>query len=148
MKKGNLYTGIGFILTGILLILIGYLLRENIDSSFLFGWSGGLIGPGILSLYKYYRWSSPENAGEYEKRLKEEKINLNDERKIMLRDKSGRIAYVIGMLLLALIIIIISVIRMFDIANISRWLVLGISLFLMFQYFLGIVVYRHLSKKL
>lgn len=148
MRKSNLYTGMGLILTGFLFILVGYFLKENIDPSFLFGWAGGLIASGIVPIYKYYRWNDPNNSEAYEKRLKEEKINRHDERKIMLRDKSGRIAYIFSMILLVIIVVLISIIKMFNIADISRWLILGISLFLMIQYFIGIAVYRWLSKKL
>lgn len=47
------------------------------------------IVPGITMICKYVYWSKPENKVKYNEKVKIEKIKMADERKIMLRDKSG-----------------------------------------------------------
>lgn len=87
--------------------------NDNSLSSLLFGFSGaGLIG-GLSLISKYFYWSSPKRKDVYAARLEEEQINLKDEFKESLRNRSGRIAYIITLLVIVLstVIFLFSVIQ-------------------------------------
>ena len=95
MKKRELWLGLGMIAGGILFLLAALLLETPLDSLFC-GFFGALIGPGAVQVYKYVKWTKLETADSYQRHLEEEQIELRDERKSMLRDRSGRYAYVLG----------------------------------------------------
>jgi hypothetical protein len=142
MKKNTLYVGVTYLVVGILLILFGVLGPKVPFENFIWGMGGSCIGPGAVLIYKYLYWSKPENSSEYEKKLKLEEINRNDERKIMLRDKSGRITYIITLVILLIINIV------FSLMNVDRFVLVTLWSLLLFMYVGGIIIFNILSKKL
>ena len=142
MKKNTLYIGIAYLVGGILLILFGIFGPQVPFENFIWGMGGSCIGPGIILIYKYLYWSKPENSSEYEKRIQLEQINRNDERKIMLRDKSGRITYIITLVILLVINIV------FSFMNVDIFVLVTLWSLLIFMYVGGIIIFNILSKKL
>lgn len=108
MKKKELWFGLGMIAGGILFLLAALLLETPLDSLFC-GFFGAFTGPGVMQVYKYVKWTKLETPDSYQRRLEEEQIELRDERKSMLRDRSGRYAYVLGMLLACAAIVVFSI---------------------------------------
>ena len=147
MKKSDLWTGVVFILTG-LLCLAAVFLNTPVSSLF-----GGLCGaftvPGVMQVYKYRKYTSPKHAAEYRERLEQEQIDLRDERKEMLRNKSGRIAYILGLLVLAVSMTAFSFLGKLGIVEESaaRLLIFFLAGYLLFQLFAGILVYGLLETK-
>lgn len=119
---------------------------ENSLGSLLFGFSGaGLIG-GLSLIWRYFYWSSPKRRDVYEARLEENQINLKDEFKESLRNRSGRIAYLITLLVITLSMVVFSVIGSLGVLD-TKLLVLYLSILWIFMYGIGIIVYRILMKK-
>lgn len=142
MKKSTLYIGLCYLAVGICAILFG-LFGPSIENDEIIGAiAGGGIGPGLYMIYKYFYWSKPENKPKYEEKLKKEQIILKDERKIMLREKSARITYIILFFLLAILIPI------FTIMNVNKIVIITLSIIWAFIYVCGIVVFRILDKRL
>lgn len=83
MKKSTLYTGIGFMLFGIACIALALTTEFKIEG-LLWGFGGAGIGPGAMMIWKYIHWSRPENSNLYREKLKQEKIEMRDERKIIV----------------------------------------------------------------
>lgn len=109
MKKNNLYIGLLYMALGAVCLAFA-LSTENSLGSSLFGFSGaGLIG-GLSLIWRYFYWSSPKRKDVYEARSEEDQINLKDEFKESLRNRSGRIAYIITLLVITLSIVVFSVI--------------------------------------
>ena len=100
MKKSYLWTGLGMIVLGMIFLAIA-IFWDTPLGSLLCGFSGAFTAPGIVQVIKYVKWSNPKNAPLYRERLEEEQIELRDERKEMLRNKSGRYAYILGLLVAA-----------------------------------------------
>lgn len=142
MKKDMLYSGLGFIALGIVFLIL-YIITdgEGITSNFA-GFAGGFAGPGVLMVYKYFHWSKPENKAAYEERLRNEKINAKDERKVMLRRISGHVMYTITIIMLALSVFVLSLF------GVDKWVLLLIAVLLIFEIAGGQIVYRHYDKKL
>lgn len=146
MKKRDLWTGIVMVLFAALCLLIA-LVYETPMSSVLCGFTGGVGVPGAIQIGRYVKWSKPENAAEYQERLEQQRIELRDERKEMLRNKAGRYAYLFSLLANAVIIFILALLDTLGVIPESRWLILSLGVWLLAQYFAGILIYRWLCGK-
>lgn len=146
MKKSDLITGLISLLVGIT-CLVSELLFETKLNSILSGFAGAGISSGAVILWKYYYWSKPENRSKYKEKIENENIELHDERKEMLRDKSGRYAYILGLIILSISIVVFSILGSLEITGDNRLIVIYLGGLLVFQYVIGIIVYKRLSKK-
>lgn len=148
MKKRDLWTGVGMIFAGVLCLLAALTWAAPLGGLFC-GFCGAFTVPGIAQVCKYVKWSSPGNAPIYRERLEREKIELQDERKSMLRDKSGRYTYILGLLTLAAAIIVLYLLEAFGALGWreTRLIVLFAGCYILFQAIAGIVIYRLLEKR-
>ena len=146
MKKSNLLEGIMFILGGIILLCV-VLLTDSVLDSLLIGLAAGTICPGIVMTCKYFYWSAPKNKERYQEKIANEEIELHDELKTKLRDRSGRYAYVIGLVTVSFSMIIFSILGKLEIIDKSRLIVLYLGGYLIFQIAIGIIIFKELLKK-
>lgn len=146
MKKSNLLEGILFILGGFIFLCI-VLLTDSVLNSLLIGFASGSISSGIVMTWKYFYWNMPKNKERYQEKNANEKIELYDELKIKLRDKSGRYAYTIGLLTISTSIIIFSILGKLEIVDNSRLIVLYLGGYFIFQIVISIVIFHQLLKK-
>lgn len=146
MKKNSLSEGIAFTLGGFIILCIALLTVSKIDS-ILIGLGAGGISSGIVMICKYFYWNTPKNKERYQKKIENEKIELYDELKIKLRDKSGRYAYIIGILMISFSIVAFSILGKLEIIENSRLIVLYLGGYLIFQIVIGIVIFNQLLKK-
>lgn len=105
MKKSMLYTGIGYVVVGVLCFTIAAVWNPKI-SALLFGLGGAGVMPGLLMIWKYVHWTSPKNREIYAARMKEERILLHDERKIMLRQRTGWTVYLLMLVVYCLLMLV------------------------------------------
>lgn len=145
MKKTQLISGIIYTLLGLALLLAA--IFTNTEIGMLYGLGGALTGPGLLMIGRYFYWSRPKNRQRYEERLENERIEMNDELKQKLRDRSGRHAYVLGMVTVSLSIFVIGVLDSLGLIGNSLPLVCYLSAYLIFQIIAGIVIFNRLLKK-
>ena len=146
MKKGNLITGIFYVLFGIACLTVALLIETELEG-FLWGFAGAGIFPGIVIICKYFYWSSPKNKERYEQRLENERIEQHDELKTKIRDRAGRYAYILGLLVISFSILAFGILGALDgIAN-TRIVVLYLGAYLLFQVIAGIVIFNMLMKK-
>ena len=89
----------------------------------------------------------PKHRERYQEKIANEKIELHDELKTKLRDKSGRYAYVTGLLAVSVSMVIFSILGQLGIINSSRLIVLYLGGYLLFQIVIGIVIFNQLLKK-
>nr|WP_325183601.1 hypothetical protein [uncultured Oscillibacter sp.] len=148
MKKSYLWSGLGMIAGGILFLLAALLLETPLDSLFC-GFFGAFTGPGVMQVYKYVRWTKLETPDSYQRHLEEEQIELRDERKSMLRDRSGRYAYILGLLAVALALLVFSVLDAFGVVeeDTASLMILFLAGYAVFQLVAGWVIYRWLEKR-
>lgn len=148
MKKKELWFGLGMIAGGILFLLAALLLETPLDSLFC-GFFGAFTAPGAVQVYKYVKWTKLETADSYQRHLEEEQIELRDERKEMLRNKSGRMAYTLGLLAAAVSMTAFSILGKLGIVeeSASRLMILFLAGYMVFQILAGWVLYRLLDKK-
>ena len=146
MKKRNLAVGVVYLLAGLTMLGIALLTETKLES-LLFGFAGAGIVPGIAMICKYYYWSSPKHRERYAEKLEAEDIELHDERKEKLRDKSGRYAYLLGLFVVSVSVVVFSVLEKLEVLAESRMMVLYLSGYLLLQFAAGIIIYRRLAKK-
>jgi len=145
MKKNNLYIGLIYMVIGATCLVFALNIESSLGS-ILFGFAGaGLIG-GLSLIWKYYYWASPKRKEIYEAKLEEEQINLKDELKESLRNRSGRIAYIITFLVISLSIVTFSIIGSLGFLD-TKLIVLYLSILWIFMYVVGIIAFRILMKK-
>ena len=148
MKKSDLWTGVGMTAVGVLFLLAA-LLWETPLESILYGLFGAFAAPGTVQICKYVKWTNPKNAPIYQERLEQEQIDLRDERKSMLRDRSGRYAYILGLLAAAVAMLVFSMLDAFGVVGeeTARLMVLFLAGYAVFQLVAGWVIYRLLEKR-
>ena len=148
MKKRELWFGLGMIAGGILFLLAALLLETPLDSLFC-GFFGAFTAPGAVQVYKYVKWTKLETPDSYQRHLEEEQIELRDERKEMLRNKSGRMAYTLGLLAAAVSMTAFSILGKQGMVEeaASRMMILFLAGYMVFQILAGWVLYRLLDKK-
>lgn len=146
MKRSNLHMGLVYLCIGIVCLLIALNFGTGLGS-LLYGFAGAGICSGAVILWKHYYWSRPKNKGKYQEKVENENIELHDERKIILRDKSGRYAYIIGLIVISVSIVIFSILGSLNVIEQSKLIVLYLVGFFIFQYITGILIFNHLNKK-
>jgi len=146
MKKQNLIIGVVYTLVGVICLLTALLTETRLDG-LLFSFSGAGMASGLLTVCRYFYWNVPENKERYREKLENEQIQLNDELKEKLRDKSGRYAYILGLLVICVTMMLLSVLGALEMVSNSRIMILYLGGYLVFQYAAGIFIFNHLLKK-
>ncbi len=148
MKRSYLWTGIGMIALGLVCLAVAILWDTPLDS-LLCGFSGAFAVPGAMQIWKYFKWTRLETLDSYRRHVEEEQIELRDERKEMLRNKSGRYAYILGLLVAALAILLFSVLDAFGVIeeDTASLMVLSLAGYALFQLVAGWVIYKLLEKR-
>lgn len=146
MKRSELWWGIGTAIAGAVL-LVSALLWETALGSLQAGFAGALLWPGIVQIYRYQKWNRPENAEAYREMREQAAIDARDERKEALRNRAGRYAYLLSVLLCAVAIPVISVWGNLGNLPQARALVLVLSVYLIIQLGAGYWFYWKLSQK-
>ena len=146
MKKSYLSRGIVCVIVGICFLLAAVFTESAIDG-LLWGLAGGALGPGIGMIIKYFYWSAPKNQERYREIQEQEEINLHDELNEKLRDKSGRIAYNIGLFTICISEVVFSILGKTGVITDHKIIVLYLYGLMVFQIAAGMVAYRYLRKK-
>ena len=146
MKKNYLNNGIILILVGICLVLVAALSETAVDG-LLWGFAGGALGPGIARIIQHFYWSAPKNQERYREMQEQADISLHDELNEKLRDKSGRIAYLIGLLIICISEVVFSIMGKAGIISDHKVIVRYLFGLLLVQIVIGNVAYRQLRKK-
>lgn len=141
MKKSSILFSIMSIV-GAAIMCAGLLTNIDYYSVFLSSLGCGLIFNGLIQLARTLYWQSPKRKAEYEARAQKAHINLIDERNQSLRSKAGHITYQIMFFVLLELAVILALLR------VEAWVISMVFLLFLFQWLVGIVVYRVLQKKM
>ena len=98
-------------------------------------------------IVRYFYWSRPQNRQRYQEKRERERIEQHDERKEKLRDRAGRYAYALGLVVISLSILVFSALGALGIVEQYRMIVLFLGGYLIFQFAAGEAIYRKLLKK-
>ena len=145
MKRSELYFGIGYLLAGILFLVLGFSIQSRL-AGILFGLGGACLGPGLVMIFKYFYWTRPDKRQQYTQKLEREKIESQDELKESIRNKSGRYTYVLGLLVSSLSTLVFAILDVLEILD-ARVFVFYLGGYLVFQLAAGTVIFDWLLKK-
>jgi hypothetical protein len=146
MKKNYLNEGMKLLLVGICLVLAAAFSETAVDG-LLWGFAGGALAPGIARIIQHFYWSAPKNQERYREIQEQEDINLHDELNEKLRDKSGRIAYNTGLLIICISEIVFSILGKTGVITDHKIIVLYLFGLFVFQIVIGNVAYHQLRRK-
>lgn len=141
MKNKNIF-GFIFLLIGCILLTLTFLFPRMILYGFTYGIAGGMLGCGFLMVLDF-RKSNKEN----DKKNAKIKVNQNDERKIMLREKSGRTTYIICLVGLVIYNTTLFLLDKMGINIEIKFVIFTLSVYVIFEYILGILVFKHFGNK-
>lgn len=123
------------------------ILFDSPMETLLAGIAGASFVGGVINLSHYFHWSQAENKEESEARQDKWDMDLAKETKEHLLDKAGRISYKIGLMVIALAILGFILLDSLSLVDNALVFVLFLLLFLLFEYFIGILIYRKLTDR-
>lgn len=131
-----------WIIVGVGIILSFLFILDSPLFGMILGFSGGIFGTTIVLFLLYCKKN--EEVRKHEEKIA---INRKDERKIMLRDKSGRYAYIISLVLLLVITTFFFILNKMEI-RISIDVIISVySALVIFEYVLGMLIFKYLAHK-
>ena len=142
MKKKNVILLNIISVVGAAFLCVGCLTDIDYYSGFFFALGFALLINSLIQLIRILYWQSPKRKAEYEAKAHEAHINQVDERKQFLRSKAGHIAYQIMHVILMELAVVLALLR------VDPWVVSMIFLLYIFQWIIGIVIYRFLQKRM
>ena len=142
MKNTNKIILAGYIIIGIALVCIGAAIQTDYYSSIIFAMGITLVFSSVLQLVRYYRNTRPENAEEYREKLRQQEINLKDERKIQLRNRAGYLTWAITMVVCFCASFIATLLRA---GTLIVCILAGAAIA---EYVIATILYKYLCKKM
>ncbi len=127
---------------GVVLIAVGLVMRVDYYDTMVLSAGFGLVSAGLVHLLRVIYWQAPQRQEEYLARRQEAHINAVDERKQFLRMKAGHIAYQIMLVVLFVVALVLAL------ARAEAWVILLVFLLTVFQWGIGVVVFRILEKRM
>ncbi|MFQ9713592.1 MAG: hypothetical protein ACLRU5_09260 [Lachnospira eligens] len=140
MKNKKLF--IFEILISAILIGVSFLVKSNYYLTMFFSMGIGIMVASAVQLIRIIYLENPKRNKEYEEKKQEAHINSVDERKQYLRMKAGHVTYQIMTFSLLILSLILAFIR------VEAWVTAMIFLLFIFQWAIGIIVFRVLEKKI
>lgn len=145
MKKNDLFCGILFTAAGILFLMLAC--RDTALQSLFCGLAGAGIGPGLMMIGKYAYWSRPEHRERYEEKLEEDRIEMRDERKEMLRGKTARYLYAFTLVVLGLSSVMFQIFEKVGMVEDSKIFIVYLGILFWAELLLSRWIFRRLEKK-
>ncbi len=127
---------------GVILIGGGLITQFDYYSTMLFAMGCGLAFSSIVQTVRIVYWQNPKRQTLFEEKKQEAHINSIDERKQYLRMKAGYVTYQIMTFSLLLIAFVLALFR------VEAWVIGMIFSLFIFQWLVGIIVYRILEKRM
>ncbi|MDD2957522.1 MAG: hypothetical protein PHR92_03225 [Lachnospiraceae bacterium] len=137
MNKKDKITMVVYIMVGISMMIIGIIIDVDYYSSLIFAMGAGLSLNSIMQFVRYYHNTKPENIESYKEKLRKQNIDLMDERKILLRNKSGYITWAITMVCCFVASFIAALLKSENIVIIILF-VIGVA-----EYVAALIVYKY-----
>lgn len=142
MKKSDkIILGI-YIVIGIAMIIIGAVMNVDYYSSIIFAMGVGMTTSSCIQFLRYYHNTRPENVDAYQKKLKEQQIELRDERKVQLRNRSGYLTWAITMIGCFAAAFIAALFRA------EAWVVGLLTGLAIAEFVAATIIYQYLCKKM
>ena len=142
MKRNDIIILIAYIIIGVILIIIGLRIQVDYYSSLIFSMGFGISVSSVVQIIRYYYHTRPENIETYREKVRQQSIDLNDERKVQIRHRAGYITWAATMVLCLLG----AMIAVFLHANI--FIVEGLMGLAILEYIVALIIYKSLCRRM
>lgn len=142
MKKIDKIILVLYTIIGIVLIGIGITVEIDYYSSLIFAMGVGLLSGGVIQILRYYHNTKPENIDAYHQKLRQQEIELKDERKVQIRNRAGYITWV-GTMFACFIASFAAAL-----VHASSVIVGILSAAALLEYIAATIIYKYLCKKM
>lgn len=120
---------------------------NTVFTSLFWGFCGAFLSIGLGRIIRSIYWSDPKRSQRHQKLEELKQIEQHDELKEMLRNQSGRIAYLMGLFVLCISIVVFAFLGQAGLLMDAKVFVLYLGGYLLFQIVAGIIVFYYLLKK-
>ena len=124
------------------MIIIAAVMNVDYYSSMILAMGVGMATSSCIQFFRYYHNTRPENVDAYQKRLKEQQIELRDERKVKLRNRAGYLTWAITMTGCFVAAFIAALLRA------ELWIISLLIGFAIVEYVAATIIYKFLCKKM
>lgn len=131
-----------YLIIGVGLIMVGQLTDFDYYSSMMFGMGVGLCSAAVANLFREYRNTRPENREAYEQKLRQQRINLKDERKVFLRYKAGYRMYQLTTMICFFASAVLALFR------VNSMIITALFLTAIGEYAVGTILYKQYCRKM
>ena len=125
---------------GITLAVIGVAIHIDYYSTLIFSMGFALVLSSVWQLVKEYHHTRPENAEAYREKIRQQEVDLKDERKIQLRHRAGYRTWEITMVALFAASFLASLFRA---GTLTVCILAGAAAA---EYIVATIIYRYLCK--
>ena len=125
---------------GAIFICLGMFLKIEYYSTMIFSMGFGIIMSGIVQMIRFLYRHSPNHIDEYQEKKRQMHIDMIDERKQFIRMKSAYVSYQI------MCVVLIGLSFVFALLKMEPIVIAIPFLLLIFQYLLGVIMYKRLEK--
>lgn len=142
MKRNDIIILIAYTIIGVALIIIGLRIQADYYSSLIFAMGFGLSVSSVVQLIRHYYHTRPGNIEAYREKVRQQSIDLNDERKIQLRHRAGYITWAATMILCLMGAIIAAFLHT------NPFTVGGLAGLAILEYIVALIIYKSLCSKM
>ncbi len=142
MKKNDIIIWGIYIVIGIAMLVIGVTIEVDYYSSMIFSMGVGLTFSSVLQLVRYYYNNRPENVEAYREKVRQQQIDLKDERKVQLRNRAGYITWAITMAACFAGSFMAAVLRA------DSWVIGVLAGAALGEYIVATIIYKYLCSKM
>lgn len=142
MRKNDKIALTLFSVFGIILVVIGLRIDMNYYSSLIFAMGVAMTFNSIMQFLRFWHNTRPQNIEAYKEKQRQQSINLKDERKIQLRNRSGYITWLINMISFFVASFVAGLFKVNSIVVISLFII-GIL-----EYVIATIIYKFLCKRM
>ena len=142
MKQSEKITLSGYGIIGMALVIIGIKTEIEYYSPMIFAMGFALVFGSGWRLFSSWHNTRPENIEKYKEKLHRQEIDLKDERKILLRNRSGYLTWIATMAVCFLAAFIASLMK-------ADSLLIGVLFGAgILEYIAAFVIYKYLCAKM
>ena len=145
MKNEWIY-GLCYGVTGLVFLFLA-INTNTVFTSLFWGFCGAFLSIGLGRIIRLVYWSDPKRSQRYQELEELKQIEQHDELNNKLRNQSGRIAYLIGLFVICISIVVFSFLGQAGLLMDAKIFVFYLAGYLFFQIVVGIIVFYHLLKK-
>ena len=143
MKKKDIIISCICIAIGIAMIIIGLTIDiEYYYASMIFSMGMGGTAASVVWLVKHIHDMRPENIEAYQEKVREQNINMKDERKNQIRHQAGYITWLITIIVLFFASFIAAWLRA------DKMIIAILFIAAVIEYFVAFIIYKYLCNKM